>query len=193
LASTEDFRQFTRHGIVFPPENKDVVLFPERVGSQHVALHRPNGRTPFSPPEMWIARSSDLVSWGAHAPVFAEKAGWESGRVGAGAPPFRVENGWLEIYHGNRRPTAPGQVGQYVAACLLLASDDPRRIVARSIEPLFSPTEAFEREGFVADVVFPTGVVSRGDSLLVYYGASDTYTAVAEIGRQDVLDSLQAV
>lgn len=193
LASTEDFRRFTRHGIIFPPENKDVVLFPERLDNQHVALHRPNGRTPFTPPEMWIARSSDLISWGRHEPVFAEKAGWESGRVGAGAPPIRTGLGWLEIYHGNRRPTGPGQVGQYVAAAIVLDADEPRRVVARSIEPLFSPTEPFEREGFVANVVFPTGIVARGDSLVVYYGASDTYTGVAELPLEETLASLQPI
>ncbi|HUE16297.1 MAG TPA: glycoside hydrolase family 130 protein [Planctomycetaceae bacterium] len=193
LASTDDFRRFTRHGIIFPPENKDVVLFPERLDNQHVALHRPNGRTPFTAPEMWIARSPDLISWGRHDPVFAEKAGWESGRVGAGAPPLRTPLGWLEIYHGNRRPTGPGEVGQYVAAAIVLDADDPRRVIARSIEPLFSPTEPFEREGFVADVVFPTGIVARGDSLMVYYGASDTYTAVTELPLRETLASLQPI
>ena len=29
LASTRDFKEFKRHGIIFYPENKDVVLFPE--------------------------------------------------------------------------------------------------------------------------------------------------------------------
>jgi|SRR5580704_6245626 predicted GH43/DUF377 family glycosyl hydrolase len=193
LASTGDFREFTRHGIIFPPENKDVVLFPERIDHQYVALHRPNGRTPFTPPEMWIARSGDLIGWGRHEPVFAEKAGWESGRVGAGVPPIRTRLGWLEIYHGNRRPNGPGQVGQYVAAALLLAADDPRLVIARSVEPLFSPTEPFEREGFVADVVFPTGVIARGDSLMLYYGASDTYTGMAELPLQETLASLQPV
>jgi len=193
LASTVDFREFTRHGIIFPPENKDVVLFPERVGKHYVALHRPNGRTPFTPPEMWVARSTDLTAWGDHAPVFAEKSGWESGRVGAGAPPIRTDRGWLEVYHGNRRPTGPGEVGQYVAAALLLDLQDPRKVIARSVEPLFSPTEPFEREGFVADVVFPTGIVTRDDSLLVFYGASDTYTGMAELSLDDTLESLQAI
>ena len=31
LASTTDFRTFERHGVIFCPENKDVVLFPERL------------------------------------------------------------------------------------------------------------------------------------------------------------------
>jgi predicted GH43/DUF377 family glycosyl hydrolase len=193
LASTVDFREFARHGIIFPPENKDVVLFPERVGKYYVALHRPNGRTPFTPPEMWVARSTDLTAWGGHAPVFAEKCGWESGRVGAGAPPIRTDRGWLEIYHGNRRPTGPGEVGQYVAAALLLDLQDPRKAIARSVEPLFTPTEPFEREGFVTDVVFPTGIVARDNSLLVYYGASDTYTGMARLSLKDTLESLEAL
>ena len=64
LASTTDFRQFERHGIIFCPENKDVVLFPEQVGGEFVALHRPNAATPFCRPEMWVARSPDLVRLG---------------------------------------------------------------------------------------------------------------------------------
>jgi predicted GH43/DUF377 family glycosyl hydrolase len=75
----------------------------------------------------------------------------------------------------------------------VLDAQDPRRVGARSSEPLFAPTEPFEREGFVADVVFPTGVVSRGDSLAVYYGASDTYTGVAELSLQEVLASLRPI
>jgi beta-1,2-mannobiose phosphorylase / 1,2-beta-oligomannan phosphorylase len=191
LGSTEDFRSFTRHGIIFPPENKDVVLFPERLGNQHVAFHRPNGRTPFTPPEMWLARSPNLICWGHHEPVFTEKAGWESGRVGAGAPPLRTPLGWLEIYHGNRRPRGPGEVGQYVAAAVVLDAEDPQRVIARSVDPLFSPTEPFEREGFVADVVFPTGIIAREDALVVYYGASDTYTGVVELPLRETLASLQ--
>ena len=35
LASTTDFRHFERHGIIFCPENKDVVLFPEKVGGEY--------------------------------------------------------------------------------------------------------------------------------------------------------------
>ena len=66
LASTTDFRSFDRHGVIFCPENKDVVLFPERIDGTYVALHRPNAATPFCRPEMWVARSPDLIHWGRH-------------------------------------------------------------------------------------------------------------------------------
>ena len=41
LASTRDFRSFERQGVIFLPDHKDVVLFPERVGGKFAALTRP--------------------------------------------------------------------------------------------------------------------------------------------------------
>jgi predicted GH43/DUF377 family glycosyl hydrolase len=32
LASTRDFRTFERHGVIFPPPNRDVTIFPEAIG-----------------------------------------------------------------------------------------------------------------------------------------------------------------
>ena len=113
LACTTDFRTFERHGVIFCPENKDVVLFPERIGGTYAALHRPVCGTPFTRPEMWVARSPDLIHWGTHAPLGVSGGEWQSGRVGAGPPPVRVPGGWLAIYHGNRHPTRPGEVGTY--------------------------------------------------------------------------------
>jgi predicted GH43/DUF377 family glycosyl hydrolase len=191
LASTRDFVEFQRHGIIFCTENKDVVLFPERIGGRYVALHRPNGATPFTRPEMWIARSDDLLHWGEHAPLHWPAAEWESGRVGGGAPPVRVEEGWLAIYHANRRPTRPGDVGDYCGAALLLDAEDPSVVRARTPDPILCPQEEFETRGFVNRVVFPTGVVERGDDLLVYYGAADTYSAVAGLSRDEVLQAVR--
>jgi len=190
LASTTDFCSFERHGIIFPPENKDVVLFPEPIAGRYAALHRPNPATHFSNPAMWLAWSTDLFSWGQHQPLFAGEGEWENGRVGAGCPPLHVGDGWLEIYHGNRRPIAPGEVGPYQAAAMLLDSFNPARVIRTSSRPILEPTEPFERQGFVPNVVFPTGIIERGDRLLVYYGAGDTYTAVAETSKSSVLECL---
>jgi predicted GH43/DUF377 family glycosyl hydrolase len=191
LASTTDFRNFDRHGVIFCPENKDVVLFPERIDRQHVALHRPNAATPFCRPEMWVARSSDLIHWGGHECLHGGSTEWECGRVGAGTPPVRVPDGWLEIYHGNRLPTRPGEVGMYSTGVLLLDPENPAIIRKRTPSSVFEPTTDFERQGFVPDVVFPTGIVERGDSYLVYYGAADCCTAMVEFKRDEVLAVLR--
>ena len=192
LASTVDFRTFERHGVLFCPENKDVVLFPQRIGATFAALHRPVCGTPFTRPEMWVARSPDLIHWGAHAPLAVPGGAWQSGRVGAGAPPVGVPDGWLEIYHGNSHTTRPGEVGAYYGGAILLDRDDPACVVRRTTEPFVVPEADFEVTGFVPNVVFPTGVVQDREVILVYYGAADAFTAVAEFSQQDLLGAMIA-
>ena len=96
------------------------------------ALHRPNAATPFCRPEMWVARSPDLIHWGRHDCLHGGGAEWETGRVGAGTPPVSVADGWLEIYHGNRQPTRPGEVGTYATGVLLLDPKNPAAILRRT-------------------------------------------------------------
>ncbi len=187
LASTEDFRMYERRGIIFPPENKDVVLFPGRIGGEHVALHRPNPRMHFSAPGMWLAHSSDLLRWGGHKPLHAGTAPWETGRIGAGPPPIATPRGWLEIYHGMTFTDAPGVVGAYSAGLLLLDAEEPARVLYRAREPILTPETPFELEGFVPSVVFPTGIVRRDDILQVYYGAADTAVGLVELSLEELL------
>lgn len=186
LASTKDFTSFERHGIIFNPENKDVVLFPEKIKGQYYALHRPNTATPFCKPEMWIASSPDLLHWGNHQYFLGGSDVWEIGRIGGGTPPIRTSKGWLEIYHGNSRRAEDKGIGTYSGGVLLMDLEDPRKIIAGSGQ-LFLPEPEYERQGFVPNVVFPTGIVQQGDNVLVYYGAADTYTGVVEFSLADLL------
>lgn len=188
LASTRDFQSFTRHGVIFPPENKDVVLFPERIGGRYAAFHRPNPATHFSPPEMWLAYSDDLVDWGGHEPFQSGSGAWETGRIGAGCPPVRTDGGWLAIYHGNER--AAEGVGAYCAGAFLLDASNPRQILRRSVEPIMTPETDFERQGFVGDVVFPTATIDRGDTLQVFYGAADANVGVVEWSKAELMAAL---
>jgi predicted GH43/DUF377 family glycosyl hydrolase len=192
LASTTDFQRFERHGVIFHPENKDVVLLPDRVGGEYVAIHRPNAATPFCSPQMWVSRSPDLKRWGRHEYLLGGGAKWSTGRVGAGAPPLRTDHGWLEIYHGNDKSVGEHGVGSYFGAAVLLDLDDPSRVIGHSDGPIMGPEADFERHGFVPNVVFPTGVVEREDRLLVYYGAADANTGVVEFDRAELMDSLVA-
>ncbi len=194
LASTEDFTRFERHGIVFPSENKDVTLFPRKIGGRYVALHRPNPRTHFSPPEMWLATSDNLTDWGTHTPIDVRVGDWSAGRIGGGCPPIETDRGWLVIYHGNDKTASADEayVGRYFGAALLLDRDDPGRVIAHSDGPIMAPETEYERVGFVPNVVFPTGAVANDDKLLVYYGAADTSTAVVEWSMTELLDRLRS-
>jgi predicted GH43/DUF377 family glycosyl hydrolase len=96
------------------------------------------------------------------------------------------------IYHGNQQPTRPGDVGTYFGGVLLLDANDPARVIGRMTEPFLMPERDFEVAGFVPNVVFPTGLVRDGDCLLVYYGAADACTAVAEFSQRELLDAIKS-
>ena len=130
----------------------------------------------------------------ASAILHAGQAAWETGRIGGGIPPLRTPEGWLEIYHGNAKPPvgqAGSSVGAYVAGALLLDLENPGRILGQSREPVLVPEADFERDGFVADVVFPTGLVERGDTLQIFYGAADAYTGVCELSRGELMNTIE--
>ncbi len=213
LVSTKDFVRFERHGIILPTENKDVVIFPEKIGNSYVALHRPLSANPFGPPEMWMAYSPDLIHWGQHHCIVntcwdcknirTEKTDtnrtsqrrrstdWNFAKFGAGAPPIRTEEGWLEIYHGSYKAHEADRVGIYCAGAALFDLDNPQKMIARAKCPILVPEMEYERQGFLSSIVFPTGVIVKGDDLLIYYGAADTYTAVTKLSLQGVLAAVK--
>ena len=190
LASTTDMVTFKRHGLIFCPENKDVVLFPQRIAGHYVALHRPNPNSHFSPPQIWLARSTDFMHWGQHQILYSGHANWESDRVGGGTPPVLLDEGWLHLYHGSQRSERQDQVGAYSVGALLLDRDDPSIILARSSQPIMVPTADFEQNGFVPGVVFPPAMMVQGETLSVYYGAADTSVGVVGFSRAKMLAAL---
>jgi predicted GH43/DUF377 family glycosyl hydrolase len=184
LISTQDWKWFVRHGMIFPPHNKDCALFPERVGGRYCALHRPSGLG-LGGSFMWLSRSPDLVHWGDHRCLLTTRPGqWDGERIGAGAAPIRTDAGWLAIYHG------ADAASRYCLGALLLDRLDPARVLARSSAPLFEPVADYERKGFFGDVVFTNGHVLDGDTLTIYYGASDSVICGARASVADILRSL---
>jgi len=168
LASTEDFMSFKRHGVMFCPDNKDVVVFPERIGGRFYALHRPVSAEFKKRYEIWISESPDLLCWGNHRILCAPRYdSWDAVKIGGSAPPFEIDGGWLEIYHG------VGPDNRYCLGGLLLDRDKPWKILARSDNPIFEPQADYEVNGFVPNVVFTCGVLCEGGKLKIYYGAVD--------------------
>ncbi len=189
LAMTDDFRTFRRMGTLLPPEDKDASLFPRLINGRYILLHRPIIR---GEAHIWISSSPDLRFWGDHRILIPVRPGWwDCHRVGLGPPPIETEEGWLVIYHGVR-VTASGSL--YRVGLALLDLDEPWRVIRRSDEWVFGPTESYERVGDVPGVTFPTGAVLREDSgeLYVYYGAADTRVCLAIAKLEDLLDYLKA-
>lgn len=189
LASTKDFRTFERHGVIFPPPNRDVTIFPEKIGGRYVALHRPMPEG-LGKPSIWVASSPDLISWGNHRLVATARPGkWDDAKIGGGAVPFRVLSGnqdaWLAVYHG-----VTGSPPAYSLGALLLDFHDPGKVLARSREPILKPETPYEREGFYGNVVFTCGLVAEGDLVRIYYGAADAVMAVADLSLAEILAGL---
>ena len=186
LAETTDFATFTRHGVIFCPENLDVVLFPERSNGQYTALTRPVGRN-IGLPAIWLAQSPDLIHWGGHRPVLSPRPGmWDGGRVGSSCAPFRTTEGWLEIYHG------ASPKNRYCVGAALIDADDPGKVLARSSDPLMQPEAPYETEGFFGHVVFPCGADVRPDGqVTMYYGAADETTCAATTTVDELLEHLR--
>jgi predicted GH43/DUF377 family glycosyl hydrolase/glycosyltransferase involved in cell wall biosynthesis len=186
--TTTDFRSFEREGVMFLPDQKDVVLFPERVGGRYVALTRPMPGSFDRVLGIWIAYSDDLVHWGGHRPLALPRRGmWDELRTGAGSVPFRVPEGWLELYHGVDRNT------RYTMGALLLDGADPSRVVGRSASPILVPAEPYERSGLFNDTVFACGHVpldDRCERIRLYYGAADTCLAAADFVVREIVDHL---
>ncbi len=203
LAVSKDCMEWERKGIIFSEQNKDVVLFPQKFKNFYYAFNRPEGGFEFSPPHMWIASSRDLSNWGHNRPlVLSKKGAWDYERVGAGPPPIKTEKGWLLLYHGVikyrtrkfREKLGDEKVAfSYEVGAALFDLKNPRRLIAKSMQPILVPSRDYEKEGYVNNVIFPTGLVQDSDRLLVYFGAADSQTEVKEVSLNDVLSSLKRV
>jgi len=103
---------------------------------------------------------------------------------GLGPAPLKTRLGWLHLAHGVRN-TAAGL--RYVLYCFLCELDAPWKVIAKPGGYFLAP-EGEERVGDVSNVTFSSGWVERGEDVLIYYGASDTRTNVAETTVERLLD-----
>jgi len=185
IGYTEDFKTFHRIALVTEVDNKDGVLFPEKINGHYILINRPGG---FGGQKgaIWISFSPDMIYWGKSRLLLAPEPGWGSHKIGASTPPIKTRRGWLIFYHGVRW-TGSGNL--YRIGALLLDINDPSKIVGHTPHFIFGPNAPYERTGDVPNVVFPCGVIVEPDNTIkMYYGAADTCIALAEANIDDILD-----
>ena len=121
---------------------------------------------------------------------------WERLKIGGGTPPILTRHGWLIVYHGVSEVAEAGRRAdtslRYSAGVMVLSKEHPRVIRYRSPEPVLTPELPQERDGTVANVVFPTGIDRRDDlgtpdRFDVYYGMADNRIGVARLDVPDFL------
>ncbi len=181
LASTENFINWKRHGIVLPnQDDKDAALFPEKIGDRYCMFHR-------IPDDIWIAYSDDLVHWTDHQIIMRPRPNsWDSTRIGAAGPPLMTEHGWLFIYHGY------DDKHRYCLGAALLDVKNPSKVIARLRDPILEPEEDWEINGDVPNVVFSCGAVEVDNTYYVYYGGADRVIALATIPKVELLNFLNS-
>ncbi len=109
---------------------------------------------------------------------------WDSRKIGICPPPIETKKGWLILYHGISKDFS------YRVGAALLDLNNPLKVIARSDYPVLEPEEAYEKQGQVANVVFPCGAVVLNGELFVYYGGADTVVGVATIKIDKLLEGL---
>lgn len=198
IAVTDDFENFEVLSMT-TPDNRNMVLFPEKIGGNYVRLERPmpvysRGKDRF---DMWLSASPDLRYWGDSKLVMGvEDVPYANDKVGPGAPPIKTEKGWLCAFHAVDRDNTRGKNGwedkwtkRYTAGIALLDLNDPSKVIGIHKEPLIAPELPFETtEGFRTHVIFPGGMLLEpSGEVKIYYGASDTVECLATADVNDLI------
>ena len=195
IAVTDDFERFEVLHLT-APENRNMVLFPEKIGGRYMRLERPfpmygRGRewweaTRF---DIWASRSPDLRYWGDTELVMGvEHVPFANDKIGPAAPPVRTKHGWLATFHAVDILDSRGKNGwekawkkRYCGGIMLLDGENPRKVIGLCTTPLLAPEASYETTGgYRNDVIFPGGMILEADGMVkIYYGAADTVECLA--------------
>ena len=203
LATTNDFQSFEFLGIISEEDNRNGVLFPEKVNGKYLRMDRPNKVQkeggPISGNTIWLSESDDLLRWKPKAPLISGRFHYWDEFIGSGPPPVKTRSGWLHIYHGVA--THFGGANIYQVGVMLLDLKDPSKVIGRCRENILEPRETYELVGQVPNVVFPTGwIIEEYDmdgfalpdsEVKIYYGAADTVIGLATTTVQELLNATQ--
>ncbi len=197
IAVTDDFEHFE---VVTKtvPDNRNMVLFPEKIAGKFVRLERPFARYGKNSDEafdIWISRSKDCKYWGRSELLLAsEQIPFGNAKIGPAAPPIKTDKGWLTIFHAvkkieeNLPAWEPNWNKIYYTGLMLLDIDNPARIVGMYDEPLISPEADYELNGYRGSVIFPGGMILEDNGeVKIYYGAADTVVCLAIANIDDLV------
>ena len=200
IAFSDDLINWERKGIIFGEQDKDVVIFPEKIKGWYFAFDRPEGNFQFTPPHIWAAQSDDLLCWGKLKSIsLSQKEDKDYGRIGPGCPPIKTNKGWLLIYHSVRSEEdtkkEEDKLYIYSGSAALFELKNPMKLLSKS-EPIILPDQEYETELYQKKrVVFPTGIVvdKNGKDLLIYSGGRDVVTSVRKMSMDNIMNSLNEI
>ena len=182
LATSQDLIHWERKGVILPAYKgnwnrgwtKSGAMVPEKIGGKYWMYWL--GTTADKTDQMGISYSSDLLHWteATETPVLPRRPGkFDSRVVEPGPPPIFTKDGIVLIYNGADDKLI------YRTGVAVFDRKDPRKLLSRTDEPIFTPEKEWEKVGQVPNVVFVEGMARQGKRWLFYYGGADKYVGVA--------------
>jgi len=183
LATSKDLIHWDRKGVIIPANKgnwnvkwtKSGAIVPEKIDGKYWMYFL--GTTADNKDQAGLASSPDLLHWteATQTAALPVRPGRFDSRVAEpGPPPIVTPNGIVLIYNGADDKLV------YRTGIAIFDRNDPRKLLWRSDEPVFSPEKDWETIGQVPNVVFVEGMVQQGNRYLFYYGGADKYVGVAE-------------
>ena len=197
LAISKDMKTISEKHPITPFNAKAMTLFPEKINGKYVALLAVNTDKPpahiclaeFSKmEEMWDPKywKKWYASLDKHILPLARA---EGDQVEIGASPVKTSDGWLLVYSHIKNYYSDHKI--FGIEAVLLDKKDPKKILGKTRGPLMTPEETYERYGQAQNIIFPSGAIIQGSSLRIYYGATDTTCAMAEVNLPALLLSMK--
>lgn len=188
IAKTEDLKHWEILSTTVP-DNRNIVLFPEKINGMFVRLERPFAGylRPGDRFDIWISVSPDCIYWGKPELLLSStEVKWVNNKIGPATPPIKTDKGWLVFFHGvdidlsRNWGWSRNWNKRYRAGLFLLDLKNPYKIKGFCPHPVMEPEEIYETKGYRDNVIFPTGAVPEKDgSVKIYYGAADTVIGMA--------------
>ncbi|MEX2607285.1 MAG: glycoside hydrolase family 130 protein [Kiritimatiellia bacterium] len=203
VASTRDFKTYECLSIS-TPDNRNMVMFPEKIKGRYLRLERPfpiYGRGKPEAFEIWSSSSADLRDWGDTRLVLgSEEVPYSNCKIGPAAPPVLTEKGWLCTLHAVEKVEDPlpawheGWHKVYHGGLMLLDLEDPTRVIGLARQPLIRPELPHETHGFRGSVIFPCGMVlEENRDVKIYYGSADTCVGLVTAHLDELLDTIEPI
>lgn len=145
------------------PDNRNMVLYPEKIEGKFVRLERPftvYNREGIDRLDLWMSESPDLRYWGNTQLVLAvEEVPFANDKTGPAASPVKPPSGWLTTFHSVDIDCTWGKNGwedtwqkRYTAGIILLDLYNPSKVIGMSELQFIAPDVAYEWDGFRSDV-----------------------------------------
>jgi predicted GH43/DUF377 family glycosyl hydrolase len=179
LLETRDFLHFKilpLHGEIV--RNKGMAMFPRKINGKYAMLCRLDGVNNY------ISYSDKITIWREAKMIQQPKFPWEFIQMGNCGSPIETNEGWLVITHG------VGPMREYSIGVSLFDLNNPEIEIGRLDFPLIVPN-AFEREGYVPNVVYSCGSIIHNDDLIIPYAMSDYASTYATVNLIELLARLK--